>query len=478
MMICENQDRFRRIYASCGERGQSFAKKIEVSTDEAAMKKAVSQLDLPEPTVEACASHTLERAAASVRPICFGTAVFYGLLTPAHYFVLPSPAKEVMPLIAGAGALLMLLLALTFRPRGKHHSNAHWIAELAVLNGAWNSAAHLYFVTDPVQSTNFMIIMISFGLVVWRPVSFYVMSLGSMGVWLWIAMHAPSSPLWTHFGFGISATFVVAMINFHLRKKNVRIVESLRAADERSRLMLMESMRSAYIGQMAAGMAHEINNPLAIITGRLYILRKSAEDGKTDLASIGTSAEVMSRAAERIGAIVRSLQAATGTRAEGTNQSVSLRAVIGETLSVIEPRFESAQIRFERPNVLDRVEALCQPQYVGEILLALLENAYDAVLGTDDPWISLAVAEGFDAERPVVRLMVRNSGPVISPKARARLFLPFFTTKPVGKGKGLALSSARGLAEGMGGSLTLQENTLHTTFCLTLAKAEKRSRAA
>ena len=122
-------------------------------------------------------------------------------------------------------------------------------------------------------------------------------------------------------------------------------------------------------------------------------------------------------------------------------------------------------IRLDIANVDPALCVRCQQVQITQVILNLLQNAFDAVRGMDsDKWIAVDVKTGHGA----LTLSVIDSGPGVLPELRHRIMEPFFTTKPVGQGTGLGLSVSRSIAESHGGHLRLGERKGHTCFSLIL----------
>src|SRR5262249_34026595 len=101
---------------------------------------------------------------------------------------------------------------------------------------------------------------------------------------------------------------------------------------------------------------------------------------------------------------------------------------------------------------------------IGQVLLNLLSNAFDAVEHAPEKWVALS----FSHQDGRVEIAIEDSGPGIPGDLRQRMFQPFFTTKPVGKGTGLGLSISHGIIHAHGGSLVLDESSDHTRFVMSL----------
>jgi len=127
--------------------------------------------------------------------------------------------------------------------------------------------------------------------------------------------------------------------------------------------------------------------------------------------------------------------------------------------------FRAHNIRLDVVAVVPAAMISCREAQISQVLLNLLQNAYDEVVDREgDRWVQLDVT----LCPPWVLFSVRDSGPGVAPENRAHIMEPFFTTKPVGKGTGLGLSISRSIALEHGGTLELEPESVHTCFLLKL----------
>jgi C4-dicarboxylate-specific signal transduction histidine kinase len=113
--------------------------------------------------------------------------------------------------------------------------------------------------------------------------------------------------------------------------------------------------------------------------------------------------------------------------------------------------------------------APCRPSQISQVILNLLNNAYDAVVGRNEAWIKIDVRSSDDA----FEIAVTDSGEGIAPSVADRIMTPFFTTKPMGKGTGLGLSISSNIMIDHGGTLKLDRSCPRTRFVVTLPKIPK-----
>jgi PAS domain S-box-containing protein len=238
---------------------------------------------------------------------------------------------------------------------------------------------------------------------------------------------------------------------------------------QRQRDAIFQSEKLAALGRLAAGIAHELNNPLGIISSRIELMLLDAHD--QGLApEVVADLQVLHRNTQRAAHIARSLRSfARPSSAEFV--PVSLNAVVRETLLLMEKPLTTDGMRLSTsldealPVILGDANALHQ------VLLNLLANARDAAAGRGEVRIETARADDH------VRLVVADSGPGIAAEDLPNIFDPFFTTKSDGTGLGLSLSY--GIVQAHHGTIDVQSaldrgTTFVLTFPLASPEAEPR----
>lgn len=229
---------------------------------------------------------------------------------------------------------------------------------------------------------------------------------------------------------------------------------------DRQRSMATNAAKMAALGEMAAGMAHEINNPLAIIMGKIQQMQNMAEDGDIDKEKLITECGKVQMTVNRIASIIRGLRSFSRDDRRDTMTLATVDDMVKDTLSFCQARFKSHGVVLDIPEHLPKLKFECHPGQISQIILNLLNNAFDAVQAVKDQWIKLEI---FVLNEELV-FRVTDSGPGVSAEIAERIFQPFFTTKPAGKGIGLGLSISKGLCENHGGKLSLISASSPCTF--------------
>lgn len=234
----------------------------------------------------------------------------------------------------------------------------------------------------------------------------------------------------------------------------------------KSQAQIVNSSKMAALGEMAGGMAHEINTPLATIASLSGQLREFLGDTPLDLEAIDDMVVTIERTTKRIAKIVSGLRSMSRDDSRDPFILTPVKALVEETLVLCRERFAHRGIQLSIDDVPDDVRIPCRSTQIAQVLLNLLNNAHDAVSGLAEKWVTLSVKDLPDA----VELAVTDSGHGIPAALGEKLFQPFFTTKEVGKGTGIGLSISRGLVEAHRGQLTIDPASPNTRFVVHLPK--------
>jgi signal transduction histidine kinase len=233
-------------------------------------------------------------------------------------------------------------------------------------------------------------------------------------------------------------------LHLELREQNEILEERVRERTER----LIQAEKLSAMGQLLAGVAHELNNPLAVVAGQAALLQHMP--GKDPAAR----ADKIVRAAERCVRIVRNfLKLARQWPPE--RSATELNTIVREAVELLsyELRTDDIEVQLELAEGLPTIWA--DPHQLHQVLVNLIANAHHALRQSPRPR-TLAIRTAHEAERDRLILVVADSGPGVPPEIRSRIFDPFFTTKPVGQGTGLGLSLSAGVIVEHGGTLHLE----------------------
>jgi two-component system C4-dicarboxylate transport sensor histidine kinase DctB len=224
---------------------------------------------------------------------------------------------------------------------------------------------------------------------------------------------------------------------------------------------LAQANRLSILGQIAAGVAHEMNQPLAAIGVYAYNAKCYFEAGKSASAadSLGQITALTDQIANKTEAL-RSF----ARRAPSAATFLTIDDAIDGALSLLSGRVRESGVSVIRPERDPALRVMASRIRLEQILVNLLQNALDALRGRSHPWIEVQHA----ASAENVQLSVRDNGPGLDPEIRTTLFMPFATSKENGLGLGLVISSE--IARELGGHLELTSSGGGACFTLTLPR--------
>jgi C4-dicarboxylate-specific signal transduction histidine kinase len=250
----------------------------------------------------------------------------------------------------------------------------------------------------------------------------------------------------------------VILLSFALADR-IRLTDR-ELAQQRSAVVQAEKLGA--LGRMAGEIAHEINNPLAIIHGNAMLLRTLEASPQ-----VKEFAGIIEVTAQRISNVVRGMRALARDSRQDPFQPTPLSTVLQDTMLFCKERSRSVELTVSQPP--EDLILRCRSSEISQVLVNLLNNSFDAVEGSPSPWVKLEIAP----RSGHVELSVLDSGRGIPRELRARIQEPFFTTKEAGKGLGLGLSIARTIVESHGGVLWLDEKSPQTRFVFTVPLSSK-----
>ena len=223
---------------------------------------------------------------------------------------------------------------------------------------------------------------------------------------------------------------------------------------ERQREALRQSEKLTAMGSLLAGVAHELNNPLAIVMGRASLLESKCQD-----AALRADAARIREAAERCGRIVRTFLSMARQK-PGVRAPVQINDMVRGAVDLLQYNLRTSGILVDLRLAEGLPEVVADADQIGQVVLNLLVNAQQALASCEQARV-LRVETGVEATRPNrtprVWLRVADNGPGVAGEHRPRIFDPFYTTKPEGTGTGLGLAVSRSVSREHGGELALEE---------------------
>lgn len=251
----------------------------------------------------------------------------------------------------------------------------------------------------------------------------------------------------------------LVLISLRVQEARYTIARQKEQLDVANR-QLLQAAKLASVGELASGMAHEINNPIGIILGRAdYVLTTE----KNLSPEIREDLKVVKNQAERVANTVRGLL--TFARPSSLRmERVNLKKVVEHAIALETPRCRTSQVEIQRslPGTLPFIQA--DPDQLQQVLVNLMNNAIDAMPRGGRIAISIVNA---DDEKLAVNISDTGSG--ISEEDQTRVFDPFFTTKAPGKGTGLGLAVSYGIVRDHGGEIRVNSSLgKGSTFSIVL----------
>ncbi len=269
----------------------------------------------------------------------------------------------------------------------------------------------------------------------------------------------------SHFAAGLSDIIERGHLTDDLAGQSETITELNRQSEEIQH-ELLQAHRMATVGRLAAGAAHEINNPLTVISGQLQILKTKAEkssDAETNLKRYNS----MLGKVDKIARIVSDLLT-YGRPQKARIQSVSVKNIIHQSIEAIKHRPGFANIKFTINTPVNLPATLVDPQQLGQVLINLLINAQLAMPESGSIGIRAA------CKQSQMKISLSDTGCGIAPEDLPSIFDPFYTTREPDNGTGLGLSIVHALVEANQGIIEVR-STLNkgTTFTISLPTAKK-----
>jgi signal transduction histidine kinase len=260
--------------------------------------------------------------------------------------------------------------------------------------------------------------------------------------------------------------------NETLEQKVEERTQSLKESQEtiiQQQQTLISTAKFSALGEMAGGIAHEINTPLAIISLRASQLEECILDNDIDSLDFLKMIEAIKKTTDRIAKIIQGLRFFAREGHDLPFEEISVKHLINETLSLCHEKMHNHGVLIETmdSDYFHNSSIRCRSVEISQVLLNLFNNSFDAVQETKDKWIKIAVEEFTE----YVSISVTDSGPGIPVELHEKILQPFFTTKEIGKGTGIGLSLSRGIITSHNGKLFLDTESPNTRFVVLLPKS-------
>ncbi len=262
--------------------------------------------------------------------------------------------------------------------------------------------------------------------------------------------------------------------NYEMLKKNFELFDLIlmeRKKSEEAHLEIMKqkenaihSARLAELGTMAGSIAHEINNPLAVILAKTNMILYYLKMDPLPKEKVSLTLTKINETVGRITKIVRGLRMFSRNSENDPFLEHNLDEIIDDTLTWCKPRIDQLGIELSCELRTSHARVNCHDSQLSQVILNLCNNAIDAIEHHEEKWVKIqtSVKDGF------IELSITDSGHGIPPEVAEKMMAPFFTTKEHGKGTGLGLSISYGIIQSHSGHLLLDQTCQNTRFIIRL----------
>lgn len=234
---------------------------------------------------------------------------------------------------------------------------------------------------------------------------------------------------------------------------------------------LAYSSKMSALGEMAGGIAHEINNPLTTISSTCSFLKKLIEKEKLDPIIATKSLNDIEKTITRIAKIIQGLRTVSRDTSGEEFTVVKLRDMMDDVTGLCSEKFKNhgvnLMIDLNDPVFDQNIE--CRRIQVSQIFINLLGNAYDAIENLPDKWIKIECMNLNEN----IQFKIMDCGQGVPKEIQEKVFQPFFTTKPIGKGTGLGLSLSLSIVKDHNGTFTIDNAPSNTCFVISLPSTRK-----
>lgn len=270
----------------------------------------------------------------------------------------------------------------------------------------------------------------------------------------------------------LGAMLIPVVINQHLNADLYTDLEK-QVLDRTNQLVraeekLVNSAKMSALGEMASGIAHEINTPLSTINVVAEQAAELLDDIPLPKNEVAERMKLISETVTRIGQIIDGMRTFSRDGNHDQFTSVPLKKIISDTLILCTEKVRNSGVRIEISAFPEHFRVQCRSVQISQVLLNLISNAKDAITPLKDRWIRIEATE----DSSDIKIRVTDSGSGIPDAIVKKIFQPFFTTKDVGQGTGLGLSVSKGIVDSHGGTIAIDNTCKNTCFVVTLPKGQ------
>jgi C4-dicarboxylate-specific signal transduction histidine kinase len=246
------------------------------------------------------------------------------------------------------------------------------------------------------------------------------------------------------------------------REKSATLKKQADLEIANQRTNAINSLKHVSIGEMAKNISHEVNNPLAVIRGSVQQINRLVSQNNNS-EGLKTYVDRLDRSALRIEKIVRGLHLITKETSKDPYIKISMKRIINDALSIFQERILNSDIT---ARVIGDVETEfeCRSIQIFQVLVNLLNNSYEAVAKTSNPWIEFKVSNCGNK----LKIEITDSGSGIPEDIADKIMIPLFTTKALSNSTGLGLAISQVLIQEHSGNIWYDKSCQHTRFVIEL----------
>lgn len=270
---------------------------------------------------------------------------------------------------------------------------------------------------------------------------------------------------WVHrrvTGEEFSVEVNISSVNLGSKQVFLIVIHDLTEKNE-TQARILTSAKMATLGEMASNIAHEINNPLAVIQAYAHRIKKQFVVDKVLKEDVLNSVDKINQTVSRISKIIKGLRSFARDSDDLGFETLDLKSIFAETLDICAERMKNGGITID-VNIDENIFVRGQSVQLSQVFMNLIGNSADAIGVLPEKWIKVSS----ETNENLVTLRFSDSGTGIPGLIVQNMMRPFFTTKEVGKGTGLGLSISKGIVESHGGTFKYETFKGHTSFVITL----------
>lgn len=246
--------------------------------------------------------------------------------------------------------------------------------------------------------------------------------------------------------------------------EDISDIKELEQTVMNQRLTMLEAARLSSLGEMAGGMAHEINTPLAVISAKVSQLSRRLARGEILTPNeLKDDLQIVDDTVLRIAKIINGLRTVSRDPENDLNEKASIKCAISDALDLCSEKFRNHQIEI-RIDCKEELYFYGKPTQITQVILNLLNNSFDAIETKENRWVSISAGQ----LNSKIIVTFTDCGSGIDEEIVEKIMNPFFTTKKLGKGTGLGLSISKTILEKHKGKLYYVSDSKNTQFVIEL----------